>query len=105
SAECDWRPSTHRYPALTAVRDYARGVRFGHPARCRTARPDGDGARGRMAAGGAIPAFARPGSAPHGGNGGTGVNIRLKRTPGIYLVGFMGSGKSTVGRHLAHRMG
>jgi shikimate kinase len=33
------------------------------------------------------------------------MNIRLKRTPGIYLVGFMGSGKSTVGRHLAHRMG
>ena len=33
------------------------------------------------------------------------MNLRLKRTPGIYLVGFMGSGKSTVGRHLAHRMG
>jgi shikimate kinase len=33
------------------------------------------------------------------------MNIRLKRTPGIYLVGFMGSGKSTVGRRLAHRLG
>jgi shikimate kinase len=33
------------------------------------------------------------------------VNRRLKLTPGIYLVGFMGCGKSTVGRHLAHRMG
>jgi shikimate kinase len=33
------------------------------------------------------------------------MNLRLKRTPGIYLVGFMGSGKSTVGRHLAHRLG
>jgi shikimate kinase len=33
------------------------------------------------------------------------MNIRLKRAPGIYLVGFMGSGKSTVGRHLAHRLG
>jgi shikimate kinase len=33
------------------------------------------------------------------------MNARLKRTPGIYLVGFMGSGKSTVGRELAGRMG
>jgi shikimate kinase len=33
------------------------------------------------------------------------MNLRLKRTPGIYLVGFMGSGKSTVGRLLAHRLG
>jgi shikimate kinase len=33
------------------------------------------------------------------------MNLRLKRTPGIYLVGFMGSGKSTVGRSLAHRLG
>src|SRR5262245_52808634 len=33
------------------------------------------------------------------------MNLRLKRTPGGYLVGFMASGKSTVGRHLAHRMG
>ena len=31
--------------------------------------------------------------------------LKLKRTPGIYLVGFMGSGKSTVGRLLAERMG
>ena len=31
--------------------------------------------------------------------------LKLKRTPGIYVVGFMGAGKSTVGRHLAHRMG
>lgn len=33
------------------------------------------------------------------------MNLKLKRTPGIYLVGFMGSGKSTVGRTLAHRLG
>lgn len=33
------------------------------------------------------------------------MNIRLKRTPGIYLVGFMGSGKSTVGAILAERLG
>jgi len=30
---------------------------------------------------------------------------RLKQTPGIYLLGFMACGKSTVGRHLAHRLG
>ena len=33
------------------------------------------------------------------------MNLKLKQTPGIYLVGFMGSGKSTVGRYLAERLG
>ncbi len=33
------------------------------------------------------------------------MNLKLKRTPGIYLLGFMASGKSTVGRHLAERLG
>jgi len=33
------------------------------------------------------------------------MNIKLKGTPGIFLVGFMGSGKSTVGRLLAQRLG
>jgi shikimate kinase len=33
------------------------------------------------------------------------MNLRLKRTPGLYLVGFMGAGKSTIGRALAHRLG
>lgn len=31
--------------------------------------------------------------------------LELKRTPGIYLVGFMGSGKTTVGRQLAAELG
>ncbi len=31
--------------------------------------------------------------------------LRLKRTPGIYLVGFMATGKSTVGRLLADELG
>ena len=31
--------------------------------------------------------------------------LKLKRTPGIYLVGFMGSGKTTVGQLLAKRIG
>jgi len=33
------------------------------------------------------------------------MNLRLKLSPGIYVVGFMGSGKSTIGRHLARRLG
>jgi shikimate kinase len=33
------------------------------------------------------------------------MNVKLKRTPGIYVVGFMASGKSTIGRLLAHRLG
>ncbi len=33
------------------------------------------------------------------------MNLRLKRSPGIYLVGFMGSGKTTIGRLLAGRLG
>jgi shikimate kinase len=31
--------------------------------------------------------------------------LKLKRTPGLYLVGFMGSGKSTVGRGVARHLG
>jgi shikimate kinase len=31
--------------------------------------------------------------------------LKLKRTPGIYLVGFMGSGKSAAGRLLADELG
>lgn len=33
------------------------------------------------------------------------MNLRLKQTPGVYLLGFMACGKSTVGRHLARRLG
>ena len=31
--------------------------------------------------------------------------LKLKRTPGIFLVGFMGCGKTTVGKALAARLG
>jgi shikimate kinase len=31
--------------------------------------------------------------------------LKLKRTPGIYIVGFMGSGKTTVGERLAEELG
>lgn len=33
------------------------------------------------------------------------VTLKLKRTPGLFLVGFMASGKSTVGRALADEIG
>ena len=33
------------------------------------------------------------------------MKLKLKRTPGIYLVGFMGSGKTTVGRMFAEEIG
>jgi shikimate kinase len=33
------------------------------------------------------------------------VILKLKRTPGIYIVGFMACGKSTVGRMLGERIG
>jgi shikimate kinase len=33
------------------------------------------------------------------------VNLRLKRTPGIYLAGFMACGKSTIGRMYADEIG
>jgi shikimate kinase len=34
-----------------------------------------------------------------------GVTLKLKRTPGVFLVGFMAIGKSTVGRALADEIG
>ncbi len=34
-----------------------------------------------------------------------GMILKLKRTPGLYLVGFMGCGKSVIGAHLAERLG
>lgn len=33
------------------------------------------------------------------------MHIKLKRTPGIYITGFMGSGKTTVGRLVADKLG
>ncbi|MGH9610671.1 MAG: shikimate kinase [Bryobacteraceae bacterium] len=33
------------------------------------------------------------------------MHVRLKRTPGLYLAGFMGCGKTTVGRLLAEELG
>jgi shikimate kinase len=33
------------------------------------------------------------------------MTLKLKRTPGLYLVGFMASGKTTIGRALADQIG
>lgn len=33
------------------------------------------------------------------------MHLKLKRTPGIYITGFMGSGKTTVGRLVADKLG
>jgi len=33
------------------------------------------------------------------------MTLKLKRTPGLYLVGFMAAGKTTVGRSLADELG
>jgi shikimate kinase len=33
------------------------------------------------------------------------MHLKLKRTPGIYITGFMGSGKTTVGRMVADTLG
>src|SRR5687767_15520955 len=33
------------------------------------------------------------------------MRLKLKRTPGIYIIGFMGSGKTTIGRMLADEIG
>jgi shikimate kinase len=33
------------------------------------------------------------------------MHLKLKRTPGLYLVGFMASGKTTIGAHLARYLG
>ena len=33
------------------------------------------------------------------------MTLKLKRTPGLYLVGFMGCGKSTIGYSLAEELG
>ena len=33
------------------------------------------------------------------------MTLKLKRTPGLYLVGFMGSGKTTIGQRVADELG
>jgi shikimate kinase len=33
------------------------------------------------------------------------MHLKLKRTPGLFITGFMGSGKTTVGRIVAERLG
>jgi len=58
-------------------------------------RARNDAARGMAAGGASAAAAARRGGA-HGAHEWNGMNLRLKQTPGIYLLGFMATGKSTV---------
>ena len=58
---------------------------------------------------------AHRGAAPVSGHGGSAddkdlserveVILKLKQTPGLYLIGFMASGKTTIGKLLADRLG
>src|SRR5262252_4168636 len=75
------------------------------PPRSGARSPDHRHAPGRMVLRAGDAAVSLPGRGPDGVHERHGMNARLKRTPGIYVAGFMGAGKSTVGRHLAHRLG
>ena len=92
--------SERRAPA----RDHAGGARrrsSGRGARC----ADGGYAPLGVAAGAGDAAVSRAGGIAHGADQRNGMILKLKRTPGIYVVGFERAGQSTVGRHLAHRLG
>src|ERR1039458_907343 len=88
-----------------AAGDYAGNLCRGNPPRRGARRAhSGDAPFGVAAGFGHAPVPGRSGGA-HGKDQWNGMNLRLKRTPGIYVVGFMGAGKSSVARHLAQRLG
>src|SRR5262249_52422608 len=89
----------------TQVCHHARTVRARHPPRHRARCSDRRYTSARLAVGARLALVSLDCRAPYGGDARDRMNLKLKRTPGVYLVGFMASGKSTVGRHLARRMG
>src|SRR5438034_612816 len=80
-------------------------MRRGHSTRGRARRPHRGHAPLRLAVRDRDAALPLARRIAYGGHQRNGMILKLKRTPGIYIVGFMGAGKSTVGRHLAHRLG
>ena len=98
------RASASRPPGVVRARRFAitaGRVRRGHPPRRGARRAHRGRAARRLDSGGASAPVPAAGGGAHGGVERDRMNLKLKHTPGIYLVGFMGSGKSTVGRSLA----
>ncbi len=87
------------------IRDHARAMRRSDRARGGARRAHRDGAAIRLAVCAGRAAFPFPGGRATRRHFARRMILKLKRTPGIYLVGFMGSGKSTIGRLLADRIG
>src|SRR6478672_8924579 len=80
-------------------------MRAGDPPWCGARRADRCHAAAGLAAGGRRASLPGDCGAALGRDERDRMNLKLKRTPGVYVVGFMASGKSTVGRHIARHMG
>ncbi|HEY3937780.1 MAG TPA: shikimate kinase [Bryobacteraceae bacterium] len=61
--------------------------------------------QGDILVGNSIPDALEYAPKPHRPRRPKAMTLKLKRTPGLYLVGFMASGKTTVGRALADEIG
>jgi len=79
-----YRPSPRSNAAVASAR------------RCASAVPAPSSRPRRLDSGGARAACFPPPSSPHGWDERVRMNLKLKCTPGIYVVGFMASGKSTI---------
>src|SRR5579884_286135 len=105
SATRPGRRSSGAGEAQPRVQNYAGTVRRSDRARSGARRQDGGDARRGLA-------FRRSRAADAGHRrraDGTDLSramiLKLKRTPGIYVVGFMAAGKTTIGRLLADELG
>src|SRR5205823_9160195 len=91
-------------------RDLRRAMRRRHCARHRAEQAHRIDSETRLAGRGGEPSVPVYRTTPTGQDLRTATStpsmiLKLKRTPGIYLVGFMGSGKTTIGRLLAEELG